>query len=93
MDKLACHKQVGVRRAIEAAGAELRLWPSYSPDLNPIEKAFSKLKAKLRAAAKRTMEALWQYLGEVPDAFQPEECRNYFRSCGYPTATPTREPL
>ena len=93
MDNLACHKRAGVRRAIEAAGCELRLLPPYSPDLNPIEKAFSKLKAKLRAAARRTVEALWKYLGEVLDEFRPEECRNYFRSCGYPAATPTREPL
>jgi transposase len=92
MDNLACHKRAGVRAAIEAAGGELRLLPPYSPDLNPIEKAFSKLKAKLRAAAKRTVEELWGYLGEVLDEFRPEECRNYFRSCGYPAATPSREP-
>lgn len=93
MDNLACHKRPGVRAAIEAAGCELRLLPPYSPDLNPIEKAFSKLKAKLRAAGKRTVEALWDYLGKVLDEFLPAECRNYFASCGYPTATPTREPL
>jgi transposase len=93
MDRLSCHKRAGVRAAIEAAGCELRLLPAYSPDLNPIEKAFSKLKAKLRAAAKRTVEGLWQYLGEVVEAFHPQECRNYFRSCGYSDATPTREPL
>jgi transposase len=92
MDNLVCHKRAGVRAAIEAAGCERRLLPPYSPDLNPIEKAFSKLKAKLRAVAKRTVEELWQYLGEVLDEFCPEECRNYFRSCGYPTATPSREP-
>jgi transposase len=93
MDNLACHKRAGVRAAIEAAGCELRLLPPYSPDLNPIEKAFSKLKAKLRAAAKRTVEELWKYLGEVLDEFRPEECHNYFRSCGYSAATPSREPL
>ena len=93
MDNLACHKRPRVRRAIEAAGGELRLLPPYSPDLNPIEKAFSKLKAKLRAAAKRSVGELWKYLGEVLDEFRPTECRNYFRSCGYPDATPTREPL
>jgi transposase len=93
MDNLACHKRPGVRRALEAAGCELRLLPPYSPDLNPIERAFSKLKAKLRAAAKRTVEALWQYLGRVLDEFAPPECRNYFTSCGYPAATPSREPL
>lgn len=93
MDDLACHKRAGVRRAVEAAGCELRLLPAYSPDLNPIEKAFSKLKARLRAAAKRTVRAVEDYLGELSTTFAPEECRNYFRSCGYPTATPTREPL
>ena len=93
MDNLACHKRAGVRRAIEAAGCELRLLPAYSPDLNPIEKAFSKLKARLRAAAKRTVQAVEDYLGELSTTFTPEECRNYFRSCGYSTATPTREPL
>ena len=93
MDNLACHKRPGVRRAIEAAGCELRLLPPYSPDLNPIEKAFSKLKARLRAVARRTVEALWEYLGRVLDEFAPAECRNYFASCGYPPATPSREPL
>ena len=93
MDNLACHKRAGVRRAVEAAGAALRLLPPYSPDLNPIEKAFSKLKARLRAAAKRTIREVEDYLGELSATFAPRECRNYFRSCGYPDATPTREPL
>jgi transposase len=93
LDNLSCHKRSEVRALIEGAGCALRLLPPYSPDLNPIEKAFSKLKAKLRAAAKRTVEALWRYLGEVLDEFLPAECRNYFASCGYPTATPSREPL
>ena len=93
MDNLACHKRAGVRRAIEAAGCELRLLPPYSPDLNPIEKAFAKLKARLRAAAKRTVRAVEDYLGELSTTFAPEECRNYFHSCGYSAATPTREPL
>jgi transposase len=92
MDNLSCHKRPGVRAAVEAAGCELRLLPPYSPDPNPIEKAFSKLEAKLRAAAKRTVKELWKYLGAVLDAFEPAECRNYFRSCGHPAATPTREP-
>ena len=92
MDNLSCHKRSEVRAAIEGAGCALRLLPPYSPDLNPIEKAFSKLKAKLRAAAKRTVETLWRYLGEVLDEFLPAECRNYFASCGYRTATPSREP-
>ncbi len=93
MDNLSSHKRAGVRAAIEGAGAELRFLPPYSPDLNPIEKAFSKLKAKLRAAQKRTIPALEEYLGEVLDCFSPEECENYFVSCGYPPATSTREPL
>jgi transposase len=93
MDRLSCHKRSDVRALIEGAGGELRLLPPYSPDLNPIEKAFSKLKALLRRAARRTVEALWRYLGEVLDEFLPAECGNYFASCGYPTATPAREPL
>jgi transposase len=93
LDNLSCHKRAAVRAAIEGVGCELRFLPAYSPDLNPIEKAFSKLKAKLRAAAKRTVEALWEFLGQVLDEFLPPECRNYFVSCGYPAATPSREPL
>jgi len=93
MDNLSCHTGAAVRRAVEGAGCQLWLLPPYSPDLNPIEKAFSKLKALLRKAAKRTREGLWEYLGEALDGFTPAECRNYFRSCGYPDATPTREPL
>lgn len=89
MDNLSSHKRAAVRRAIESAGAKLRFLPPYSPDLNPIEKAFSKLKAKLRAAQKRTIPELEQYLGEVLDCFSPEECKNYFVSCGYPSAKPT----
>ena len=92
MDNLSSHKRSEVRPAIEAAGAELRYLPPYSPDLNPIEKAFSKLKAKLRAAEKRTVSELETYLGEVLDCFSPQECENYFTSSGYP-ATSAREPL
>jgi len=93
MDNLSSHKRAGVQAAIESAGAELRYLPPYSPDLNPIEKAFAKLKARLRAAALRTISALQEYLGVVLDAFSPEECANYFRSCGYNAATPKLEPL
>jgi transposase len=93
MDNLSSHKRSGVRKAIESAGAELRYLPPYSPDLNPIEKAFSKLKAKLRAAEKRTIPELETFLGEVLDDFSPEECANFFSSCGYKAATSTREPL
>ena len=69
--------------AIEATGASLRYLPAYSPDLNPIEKMFSKLKALLRKAAKRTLDALWTEIGRVLDLFTPRECANYFASCGY----------
>lgn len=93
MDNLSSHKRAAVKAAIESVGAELRYLPPYSPDLNPIEKAFSKLKAKLRSAKKRTIKALQKYLGEVLDCFSPEECRNYYKSCGYQTATSSREPL
>jgi transposase len=93
MDNLACHKRAGVRAVIEKAGAALRLLPAYSPDLNPTEKAWSRLKANLRAAAKRTIPEVEELLGELSDTFRPAECRNYFRSCGYPHATPEREPL
>jgi transposase len=93
MDNLSSHKRTAVKTAIEAVGAELRYLPPYSPDLNPIEKAFSKLKAKLRAAELRTIPELEDFLGQVLDAFSPAECENYFKSCGYSTATTTLEPL
>ena len=83
MDNLAAHKVQGVRQAIEAAGAELRYLPPYSPDLNPIENAFAKLKALLRKAAKRTVEALWTTIGKLLDCFSPAECQNYIQSAGY----------
>jgi transposase len=93
MDNLSSHKRAAVRTAIESVGANLRFLPPYSPDLNPIEKAFSKLKAKLRGAQQRTIPALEHYLGEALDWFSPQECENYFVSCGYPPATSKREPL
>jgi transposase len=83
LDNLSSHKQSGVREAIEAVGARLFYLPPYSPDLNPIELAFSKLKWLLRSAAERTVEGLWQRLGHVLDRFTPSECRNYLRHCGY----------
>jgi transposase len=83
MDNLRVHKMTGVREAIEAAGAKLLFIPPYSPDLNPIELAFSKLKALLRAKAIRTAEALWKALGDLCDSFSPGECANYFRHDGY----------
>ena len=86
MDNLGSHKVDGVRAAIEAAGCRLRYLPPYSPDLNPIENAFSKLKRLLRSAAERTVGGLWNRIGQALDEFCPAECRNYFRHCGY-TAT------
>jgi transposase len=83
MDNLRCHKVAGVREAIEAAGASVMFIPPYSPDLNPIELAFSKLKALLRAQAIRTVDALWNALGNLVDCFTPEECANFFRHNGY----------
>jgi transposase len=83
MDNLGCHKSAAVRTAIEAAGAELRFLPPYSPDFNPIEMAFSKLKALLRKAAARTRDALWEAVGSLIDAFTPQECENYFEAAGY----------
>jgi transposase len=83
MDNLSSHKRAGVRQAIEAAGAKLRFLPPYSPDLNPIELAFSKLKSLLRKAEERTVTGLWNLLGKALDAFSPHECRSYFRHCGY----------
>lgn len=83
MDNLPAHKAAGIRQAIQAAGAELRYLPPYSPDFNPIENAFSKLKALLRARAERTIDALWDAVGEVLTLFTPRECANYFAACGY----------
>ena len=83
MDNLPAHKVSGVRQAIENAGARLVYLPPYSPDLNPIEMAFSKLKAILRKAAARTVEDLWQVIEDALDAFTPMECQNYFAAAGY----------
>lgn len=83
MDNLSSHKGTGVRAAIEAAGARLLYLPPYSPDLNPIENAFSKLKALLRTAAERTVEGLWKAIGRCIGRFTPNECANYFKAAGY----------
>ncbi len=83
MDNLPAHKVAGVREAIEAAGATLLYLPPYSPDFNPIEMAFSKLKALLRKAAARTIEDLWAAVADILNAFTPEECLNYFAAAGY----------
>ncbi len=83
MDNLPAHKPAAVRRAIEAAGAELRFLPPYSPDLNPIEMAFSKLKAFLKKTAARTINDLWDAIAIGIDTFTPTECQNYFAAAGY----------
>ena len=83
MDNLPAHKAAGVRDAIEQAGATLLFLPPYSPDFNPIENAFSKLKAMLRAKAERTINALWDTVGPLVDQFSPRECANYFSAAGY----------
>jgi transposase len=83
MDNLPAHKAAGIRETIEAVGAKLRYLPPYSPDFNPIENAFSKLKAFLRARAERTIDALWDAIGEIVTLFSPSECANYFAACGY----------
>lgn len=83
MDNLGSHKGPAVRAAIEAAGARLLFLPLYSPDFNPIEMAFSKLKALLRKAAERTREGLWTAIGRLIDAITPDECANFFAAAGY----------
>jgi transposase len=83
MDNLPAHKVAGVHQAIRAVGASLLYLPSYSPDLNPIEQLFAKLKALLRKAAARTKDALWTTIGTLLDAFTPAECRNYLVNAGY----------
>ena len=83
MDNLPAHKVSGVREAIEAVGAELRYLPPYSPDFNPIENAFSKLKAILRAVAARTIDDLWAAVSVAIETFATDECQNYFAHAGY----------
>lgn len=83
MDNLSSHKGEAVARLIEDRGAELLFLPPYSPDLNPIEQVFSKLKRGLRRAARRTVETLWDEIGRQLDRVAPDECANYFRGAGY----------
>jgi len=83
MDNLPAHKAAGVRAAIEAAGATLLFLPPYSPDFNPLENAFAKLKAMLRAKAERTIITLWNTVGSLVELFTPAECANYFKAAGY----------
>jgi transposase len=84
MDNLGSHKVAGVRQAIEARGAAVLYLPPYSPDLNPIEQVFAKLKTIVRSAVARTREALWSVIGTALAAFSPAECANYFANAGYP---------
>ena len=83
MDNLSSHKAPAIRQAIEAAGATLLFLPPYSPDFNPIEQAFAKLKAHLRRAAERTIHGLWNAIGHILDLYSPQECANYFAHAGY----------
>jgi transposase len=83
MDNLGSHKGQAVRRAIRKVGAHLIFLPPYSPDLNPIEQVFAKLKALLRKAAERTVEATWRRIGELLGHFDPTECANYLINSGY----------
>lgn len=87
LDNLSSHKVDGVREAVEAAGATLLYLPPYSPDLNPIELAFSKLKRLLRDASERTQETLWSSIGRLLDRFTASECQSYIRHCGFPVRT------
>ena len=86
MDNLGSHKRQAIRRAIRAARAKLLFLPAYSPDLNPIEQAFAKLKTLLRKLDARTLEATWRAIGHLLDAFTPAECANYFTNSGYASA-------
>ena len=90
LDNLPAHKSAAAEQAVRAMGAWLLFLPPYSPDLNPIEMAFAKLKALLRARAVRTIDALWRAIGEICDLFSPQECQNYFHAAGYGlTESPT----
>ena len=86
MDNLASHKGHAVRRLIRAAGAKLFFLPRYSPDLNPIEQIFAKLKTLLRKADARSIEATWRQIGALLDGFTPKECANYLANAGYASA-------
>jgi transposase len=83
MDNLGSHKGKAIRQAIRSAGAKLFFLPKYSPDLNPIEQVFAKLKHLLRKAAARTLDTVCSAIGQLLDAFTPQECRNYFKNAGY----------
>ena len=87
LDNLSSHKVAGVEKAIVSAGAKVLYLPPYSPDFNPIEKVFSKLKTMLRKLKLRTMEELWKKLGKLCDIFSPDECKNYCKNAGYKNIT------
>lgn len=82
LDNIPAHKITAVRDAIRAAGAQFFLLPPYSPDLNPIEMVFAKLKTLLRQTPERTVEGLWRRIGQLLDHFKPDECENYLRAAG-----------
>lgn len=86
MDNLGSHRGQAIRRAIRAAGAKLFFLPKYSPDLNPIEQVFAKLKTLLRKLDPRTVETVWKGIGQLLDAFSPAQCANYLRNAGYASA-------
>ncbi len=86
LDNLASHKRPAVRQAVRSAGARLLFLPPYSPDLNPIEQVFAKMKHLLRNAAERTATATWQRIGSLLNAFSPNECQNYLTNAGYASA-------
>ena len=83
MDNLSAHKVAGIQAAIERAGAAVKYLPPYSPDFNPIEQVFAKLKAMLRKTQARTVDALWSAIGELLDRFDGAECERYIHHCGY----------
>ncbi len=86
MDNLGSHKATAVRQAIQAAGARLWYLPPYSPDLNPIEQTFAKIKHWMRMEQKRTVEDTWRHLGQLLETLKPDECLNYFENAGYASA-------
>ena len=88
MDNLSSHKSAAVRRMIRAVGARVWYLPPYSPDLNPIEQAFAKIKHWMRQAQKRTVEDTWRHIGWLTDAIKPGECANYLRNAGYASVKP-----
>jgi len=83
LDNLSSHKSAKAAQTLKDVGAWFLFLPPYSPDLNPIEMAFSKLKAHLRKAGARTYEQIWKTIGQICDLFSPKECQNYFKACGY----------